>query len=216
MAARAAALRGCGQIEAARAAARAALAMPGLQGLERGNLMDAMAVTEQRAGRIREALVQAEAALDAAVLELQRGAEHCEQFGFARVHRGILYSLFRAYSAQTRPALMLETAERGRTLQQGLAPDNLQVMFLAALVEAHVALGQLGPAWERAGEAIAAALSMAVPFFAASTAKTCLELLTILGAHDDAARLLGGAVQGSRPRSPRDASPAVTDVAGPR
>lgn len=219
MATRAAALRGCGQIEAARATARAALSMPGLQGVERGNLIDALAVSEQRAGRIREALVQVEAAvavctqlgdmhgvvrgmyrrgtflielgeLDAAVVELQRGAACCEGFGFARVHRGILYSLFCAYAAQTQPALMLATAERGRALQQGLAPDNLQVMFLTALVEAHVALGQLGSAWECACEAIAAAVAMTVPFFAASTAKTCLELLTVLGARDEAARLL--------------------------
>jgi len=219
MAARAAALRGCGQIEAARAAARAALLMPGLKGVERGNLIDALAVSEQRAGRIREALVQVEAAvavctqlgdmhgvargmyrrgtfmielgdLDAAVLELQRGASCCERFGFARVHRGILYSLCCAYSAQTQPALMLATAERGRAFGQGLAPDNLHVMFLTALVEAHIALGQLGSAWECAREAVAAAVAMTLPFFAASTARTCLELLTVLGAHDDASRLL--------------------------
>lgn len=123
MATRAAALRGCGQIEAARAAARAALSMPGLQGIVRSNLIDALAVTEQRAGRIREALSQVDASvavstrlgdmhgvvrgmyrrgtfmielgdLDAAVIELQRGAAGCERYGLARVHRGILYSLF--------------------------------------------------------------------------------------------------------------------------
>jgi tetratricopeptide (TPR) repeat protein len=85
---------------------------------------------------------------------------------------------------------MLATAERGLALQQGLAPDNLQVMFLTALVGAHMAMGQLGSAWTCAGRAIAAALDMTVPFFAASTARTCLELLALLGAHEEAARLL--------------------------
>ena len=128
--------------------------------------------------------------VEAAVEELQRGAAYCERYGFALVQRGILYNLVCAYSTQTQPALMLATVQRGWALQQGLAADDMQVMFLTAFVDAHLALGQLGAAWARAGEAIDAALALKPRFFAASTAKTCLELLSLLGAHGEAARLL--------------------------
>ena len=219
MAARASALRGMGQIEASNAATREALAMPALQGLDRANLLDSMAMNEHRAGHLQAALALGEevAALCAqlgdthgvtrsiyrrgtflidlgdtvgAVRELQSAAEHAERCGFSLMLRGILYSLVCAYSALTQPARVLATAQRSWDLQPPLPLNDMRMMCRLAFVEAHLALGGLGLAWKHAVAAVDDALSLGTQLGLAATAMTCVELLALLGDEASASRLL--------------------------
>lgn len=219
MAARAMALRGVGQIEASNAAARVALAMPAMQGLDRANLLDSMVVNEHRAGRSQSALALCEAAsaLSAqlgdtygvirgmyrrgtfladlgdtagAVRELQRAAEQAERYGFTLMLRGILFNLVCAHTARTEPALVLATAQRGWDLQPPLPLVELRIMYRLAFVDAHCALGGLGMAWEHAQAAAEESLSLGTQLAIAATAKTCTELFALVGGADIARRLL--------------------------
>lgn len=219
MAARAMALRGVGQIEASNAAAREALAMPAMQGLDRANLLDSMVMNEHLAGHSQAAMGLAEAAatlsaqlgdihgvirgmyrkgtfmLDlgdtaGAVRELQCAAELAERYGFTLMLRGILYNLVCAHTAQTQPALVLATTQRGWSLQPPLPLNDLRMMYRLAFVDAHMALGNLGLAWENAVAAVDDALALGTQLSLAATAKTCIELFALLGDHDCASRLL--------------------------
>ncbi len=219
MAARAMALRGVGQIEASNAAARDALAMPAMQGLDRANLLDSMVMNEHRAGHSQAALAlgEAAAALSAqlgdshgvirgmyrrgtfmielgdtagAVRELQRAAEQAERYGFTLMLRGILYNLVCAHSAQTQPALVLATAQRGWDLQPPLPLVELRIMYRLAFVDAHAALGGLGLAWEHAVAAVDEALILGTQLALAATAKTCIELFALVGDGHCSVRLL--------------------------
>lgn len=219
LAVRATALRGMGQIEASDAAARAALAMPGMQGLDRANLLDSMVMNENLAGHTQAALALSETAaalsallgdthgvvrgmyrrgiflldlgdLAGAVRELQCAAEHCERYGFTLMLRGILYNLVCAYAAQTRPALMLATTQRGWALQPPLPPNDLRMMYRLAFVDAHLSLGALGQARDNAFAAVDEAISLGTQLSLAATANTCSDLFAVLGDQDYSTRLL--------------------------
>jgi len=219
MAARAMALRGVGQIEASNATAREALAMPAMQGLDRANLLDSMVMNEHLAGHSQAALTLAEAAsalsvqlgdthgvirgmyrrgtfmLDlgdtaGAVRELQCAAEQAERYGFTLMLRGILYNLVCAHTAQTQPALVLATAQRGWDLQPPLPLNDLRMMYRLAFVDAHGALGGLGLAWEHAQAAVDEALTLGTQLSLAATAKTCIELFALVGDVECSVRLL--------------------------
>ena len=73
LAVRATALRCMGQIDASDAAARAALAMPGMQGLDRAQLLDPMVLNENLAGHTQAALALSETA---AALSALLGGSH--------------------------------------------------------------------------------------------------------------------------------------------
>ena len=219
MAARATALRGAGQIEASNAAAREALAMPALQGLDRADLLDSMVMNEHLAGHSKAALVLGEEAAalcaqlgdshgvirgmyrrgtflldlgdtEEAVRELQTAAEQAERCGFGLMLRSILYNLVCAYSALTQPAHVLATAQRGWDLQPPLPLNDLRMMYRLAFIDANSALGALGPAWEHALAAVEEALTLGTQLSLAATAKTCIELFALLGDTDCTARLL--------------------------
>ena len=208
-----------GQIEASDAAARAALAMPGMQGLDRAQLLDSMVMNEGLAGHSQAALALAETAaalsaqlgdtygvirgmyrrgvfllelgdLAGAVRELQCAAESCERYGFTSMLRGILYNLVCAYAAQTQPALMLATTQRGWALQPPLPPNDLRMMYRLAFVDAHLSLGELGQAWGNAFAAVDEAISLGTQLSLAATANTCSDLFAILGDQDCSTRLL--------------------------
>jgi len=210
LAARAMALHGIGQIEASDAAARAALAMPGMQGLERANLLDSMSANEHLAGHIQAALQLSEARvalcmqlgdthgvirgmyrrgtfmLDLgesanALLELGKAEEHCERYGFTWMRHGTLYNLACAYTAQGQPALLLATVRRGWALQPPLPLNDLRLLYRLAFVDGHYALGEIGPAWDSAVSAVDEALALGTQLSLAATAKTCVELFATLG-----------------------------------
>lgn len=220
MAVRAMALRGVGQVEASNAAAHAALAMPGMVGWDRANLLDSMGMNEHLAGRMQAAAALAEAAaalfaqlgdtygvvraicrrgtfllelgdLAGAVRELRRGVEECQRYGYTFMQRGTLFNLVCTYAALTEPALILATAQQGWALQPPLPPGNLRLMYRTAFVEAHLALGDLGAAWEHAAATVDEALALGTQLSLGATIRTCIELLVLLQAHDRVARLLG-------------------------
>jgi hypothetical protein len=192
--------------------------MPAMQGLERANLLDSMVMNEHRAGRSQSALALCEeaSALSAqlgdkhgvirgmyrrgtfmldlgdtalAVRELQRAADQAERYGFTLMLRGIFYNLVCAYAAQTQPARVLATAQRGWELQPPLPLNELRIMYRLAFVDAQVALGGLGLAWEHARAAVADALTLGTQLSLAATAKTCVELFALLGDDDASVRL---------------------------
>lgn len=235
MAARAAALRGAGQIEASNAAARDALAIPALQGLDRANLLDSMVMNEHLAGHSQAALALSEAASrlsaqlgdthgvirgmyrhgtflidlgDAAgaVRELQDAAEQAERYGFGLMLRGILYNLVCAHTAQTQPAEVLAVAQRGWDLQPPLPLNDLRMMYRLAFVDAHTALGGLGQAWEHAVAAVDEALKLGTQLSIAATAKTCIELFALVGDGERSGRLLAAIDDGAMRQLPQVAN----------
>jgi hypothetical protein len=125
-----------------------------------------------------------------AVRELQGAAEHAERYGFTLMLRGILFNLVCAHTARSEPALMLAAAQRGWDLQPPLPLIELRIMYRLAFVDAHVALGGLGLAWQHAMAAVEEALTLGTQLGLAATAKTCIELFALVGDGDCTARLL--------------------------
>ena len=125
-----------------------------------------------------------------AVRELERAAEQAERYGFMLMLRGILFNLVCAHTAQTQPAQMLATAQRGWDLRPPLPLIELRIMYRLAFVDAHVALGGLGLAWEHAVAAVDEALTLGTQLALAATAKTCIELFALVGDGDCSTRLL--------------------------
>ena len=193
--------------------------MPGLQGRDRSDLLDSMVMNEHLAGRSQAALALNDTVMTlsaqlgdthgmvrgkyrrgvflldlgdttGAVPELQDAAGLCERYGFSLMLRGILYNLVCAYSALTQPALVLATTQRGWALQPPLPLNDLRMMYRLAFVDAHLALGGLGLAWENAVAAVDEALTLRTQLSIAATTRTCIDLFALVGDHEWSGRLL--------------------------
>lgn len=218
---RAEALRRMGQLDAALAAARAALALPAMQGQDRADLLFTLALAEHAAGRLASAMPLAEEALalcqtlgdeggvgrglcmrgtfliemgdaDGAQQALKAAVAHCTRMGFVVMRRASLYSLSASYLEQTQLGEALEVAQEGWQLQPALAQGELRLMYRTAFVGAQMGLGDLGSAWAHALPAAQEALRIAEPYPIAGVALATLELFGLLGAHELAAPLLAG------------------------
>jgi DNA-binding SARP family transcriptional activator len=214
------ALHALGRLDEARAVCAAALALPGLQAAERSDLLEALCAVEFSAGRtaaLREQvalllqLSQASGSEEiAARARLRRGiswlldGEHANaqadleqaaasfgQRGSVYRQRMALYNLALVHQAQSRHQQSLVVAQQGWQLQPPLPEGDLRLMYRLAFVDAQVALGQWGPAWEHAQAALAYGLaqSEAQPLCAACL--PTLELLGLLGETTLARRALG-------------------------
>ncbi len=210
--------RELGQSDESVAAARSALALRALEGRERADLLNTLAMTLQQAGRIHEALrVVDEAAQMATELRdelgtvramylrgaylvslgdaeaeaaLMSAAAHAERVGALSIQRAALFNLCSLYASQTRPEKILQMANRGWQLQPPLPPGGLRVMYRLAFVDAQHALGDLAAAFEHAAASVDDAANVNEVAVQVSMLITCLELLALLGEQGRAAPLL--------------------------
>jgi tetratricopeptide (TPR) repeat protein len=219
MAVRAVALLEIGRVDDAAVAARAALAMPGMQGQDRANLLDSQVLVEHRAGRVRAAFELNEASitlcrqldddfgvvrglyrrgaflvelddLDGAEHELQRAAEQCARLGITSIQRAIMYSLCCVHSSRARQEQALATLRQGWALQPAMPAGEWRVAYRLAFVVTHMAMGDLGAAWLHAAPAVDEALAINEPYTVASVAISGLDLFGLLGETDSAARIV--------------------------
>ena len=216
------ALRESGAVDAAADAARAALDLPGLQGTDRADLLDALVLVEQRAGRPREALAHVEASvalcrqlgdefgivrgmyrrgtfltllgdLAGAEAEFRHGAAECARMGTVVNQCAMLYSLCGLHLEQGRAAQALALARQARALQPAAQPSLLLAMLRFAEVQALFSLGDWGQAWEEAAPAAEELLRLGRSQLVEAVAKSSLELLALIGESDLARRLLAAA-----------------------
>ncbi len=216
---RARALQGLGRLEDCKAAAQAALDLPALPTRDRLHLLDMLCVAEFGAADTAAARRHADAGLalalevadeeSAACARMRRGlawlvegdlpraqgelmqaAESFERRGSVYRLRHVLYNLCVLYEAQNQHALALEVIRRGWELRPEMPRGEIWMMYRLAFVDAHVALGQFGAAWEHAQAAIDVALAQnePAPLFAAT--QGALELLGLLGETELARRVL--------------------------
>jgi len=218
---RAEGLRRMGQLDAALAAAQAALALPAMQGQDRADLLFTLALAEHAAGRLASAMSLTEEALalcktlgdeggvgrglcmrgtfliemgdaDGAQRALKAAVAHCTRMGYVVMRRASLYSLSASYLEQTQLGAALAVAQEGWQLQPALAPGELRLMYRTAFVGAQMGLGDLGGAWAHAWPAAEEALAIGEPYPVAGVALATLELFGLLGALEPAAPLLAG------------------------
>ncbi|CAN5133462.1 hypothetical protein BH11PSE10_BH11PSE10_10710 [soil metagenome] len=217
--ARAAALRRIGQLDEALATGHAALALPGMQGQVRADMLFTVALAEHWAGALPAAMALAEQAvrlcqqlgdesgigqglamrgtmliemgdLAAAEEALQDAIAHCTRCGLLVRQRISLYTLSALHLEQTRLPQSLALAREGWALQPPLKPSEIQLMYRSIFVGAHLGLGELGAAWAHALPAAEEALAMQEAYFAAGIAMATLELFAVMGAFKLAAPLL--------------------------
>ena len=218
--ARSTALRALGRIEEAKAGAQAALELGGLQATVRMELLDVLARSEIGSGNIAVARAHADAALalgaasgDAeavararfhraltwavegdlvrAEAELEQAAASFASLGLVYRQRGVLYNLAVLHGeSQSRHAQALAAVQRGWDLRPPLPPGELWVMYRLAFVDAHLALGDLGAAWDHAQAAIGAVLERGEPQLLLGATQCTLELLGLLGETGLARQLL--------------------------
>ncbi|MEO8125037.1 MAG: hypothetical protein ABI633_13400, partial [Burkholderiales bacterium] len=213
------ALRELGRVDEALATAQDALSMPALQGSARASLLDSLLMAEHLAGRPRAALGHAEASialshasgdafgvarghsrrgvflielgdLDAAEVELSLAADHFGRLGLVGMQRATLYNLCCLHSMRDRPAQVIEVANLIWRLTPPMQHSELRVMVHLAFVDAQMALGDLGAAWQHAQAALDDALAVGEPVAVAAVGLTCLELFALLGERGCAERLL--------------------------
>ena len=236
MQARVDALRELGRVDEAVAVARAALALPALQGNARTSLLDSLAMAEHLMGQPRAALAHVEAALalsqasgdtsgvarghsrrgvfllelgefDAAEDALRLAAGHCERVGMVGMQRATLFNLCCLHSTRDRPARVIEVADQIWCLSPPMQRSELRVMVRLAFVDAQMALGDFGAAWQHARDALDDALAIGEPEGIASLGVTCLELFALLGDRASGKRLLAALSDEALLQMPQLASP---------
>lgn len=217
--ARVMALRDLGRVDEATLLCRQTLALPALQGRARAAMLDQGVRAEQLADRFHAALeLTAEALaiskalgdevgiarghqrrgvfyvelgdLVQAELELWLSVRLCARIGLLSMQRASLYNLCCLYSAQDRPADVLAAAQQCWSIQPPMQRSELRVMVHLGFVDALLALGDLGQAWERASAAAADALAVGAPIGLTNTLMTCVDLFGLLGEQAIVHRLL--------------------------
>lgn len=238
MQARVDALRELGRVDEAIQVAHAALALPVLQGNVRTSLLDSLAMAEHLMGQPRAALTHTDAALALAqaagdAISVARGhsrrgvfllelgefyaaedalrlaAEHCERAGMVGMQRGTLYNLCCLHSTRDRPAQVIEVAEQIWRLSPPMQRSELRVMVRLAFVDAQMALGDFGAAWQHARDALDDALAIGEPEGIASLGVTCLELFRAARR----SRQRGAAARGAQRQRPASNAAARQPVA---
>lgn len=207
---RAEAERSLGHLDEARRLQREALAQDGLGATERIDLIDSLMLTEFYSGRLRAALGCADEALalsragddplavvralgrrssiqselgehDAAEAGIAEAAAMAGRLGLVSQQRSMLFNLCVLYSAQSRPADVLRTADEAWSMSPPIGPEPLRTQLRLAYVEAHSALGDLGQAWRWTLGAIDDALAMGQLVGRIATINTAAEVLAVLG-----------------------------------
>ena len=214
------ALVALGRIEEGKVAAQSALELGGLQTAARIDLLEALTLAEIGSGNVAAARAHcdagfalgtscgnAEAVARAqfhrgltwiiegdqarAEAELQQAAASFASLGLVYRQRSVLYNLAVLYGeSQSRHEQALAAVQCGWNLRPPLPPGELWVMYRLAFVDAHVALGDLGAAWEHAQAAISAVLERAEPQLLLGATQCSLELLGLLGQTGLARQLL--------------------------
>lgn len=200
-------LQALGRLEDARMVGGAALALPTLPPATRCDLLDALASVELSAGRteavrehcgallrLSQAIGSPEAATRArfrigatwlmdgdlarAEAELTEAAAQFGRAGAVYRQRMVLYNLALVFEAQSRHERALAVVQQGWQLQPPLPEGEMWMFYRLAFVDANVALGHWGAAWEHTQAALAYALRQTEvqPLCAA-----CLPTLELLG-----------------------------------
>lgn len=234
---RAEGLRRLGDLDASLVAARAALALPGMQGQDRANLLFTLALSEHAAGHLPQAMALADEAMAlckalddqggvgrglcmsgtfliemgeaaAAQATLRAAVAHGTRMGFVMWRRNALYALSASHLAQTQLDAALAVAQEGWQLQPPLPPSEQRLMFRTAFVGTYMGLGDLGSALAHARPAAEEALATNEPYPAAGVSLFALELFGLLGAFELAAPLYGAINDASLQRMPHVAKEA--------
>ncbi len=213
------ALYALGRLDEARTVTTAALAQPGLPALTRGDLLEVLASIEHSSGRLeavrtladellqlagstgseetaararfRRGLVWLlEGDLPRAEAELEQAAQIFGRHGSVYRQRMVLYNLCLVHVARSDHRQALAVVQRGWGLQPPLPEGDLCMMYRLAFVEIHLALGQLGQAWEHARPALAWAMGQSELSALCSASLPTLELLGLLGEVELARRVL--------------------------
>lgn len=214
------ALQSLGRLEAARAEASAAFALPGLPPAVRSDLLDTLMSIDLLTGRnaaVREhaqALLQIARAtgseeiaaralfrsgltwlvdgdLSRAEAELGDSARSFGSRGSVYRQRMTLYNLALVHEAQSRHGQALAVVEQGWQLQPPLPEGDLRMMYRLAFVDTLVALGRWGQAWEHAQAALAFAMAQSEAQPRCAACLPTLELLGLLGEVGLARRAIG-------------------------
>ncbi len=214
------ALLAMGHIEEAKGAAQEAFALAGLRTAPRLELLESLARSEIGSGNMSASRAHCDAGFalgtasgDATAVararfhcgltwiiegdlvraesELQQAAASFASLGLVYRQRSVLYNLAVIYGeTQSRYDQALAAVQRGWDLRPPLPPGELWVMYRLAFVDAHVAMGDLGAAWEHAQAAIAAVLERGEPQLLLGATQCTLELLGLLGQTGLARQLL--------------------------
>jgi DNA-binding SARP family transcriptional activator len=204
------ALRALGRVGEALELGNQALGCSGLHPEERFQLLDSLAICEFHRGHIEQARDYVEQSLalsrstgdglgealalcrrgailsqmgDLAAAEpvLIEAAERVGRFGLMGHQRGTLFNLCVLYSAQSRPADVLQAARQAWETPPPMPQEAMRTQLRLAFVEAHVALGDLGQAWHWTLGAIDDAVAVGQTIGHISVLLTCAELLAVLG-----------------------------------
>ncbi len=217
--ARGSALQTVGRSEEGLSVAQAALALPSLSVIDRIELLDIAFISDHNAGRVESALARADAMLElslrvgyahgiarsryrrgielvllddmaGAETALLAAADECERFGFVYLERVVIYNLKCVFSGQSQHARALAAIERGWGLQPPIQAGPLRAMYRLAMLDAQVALGDFGAAWESARFGVEDTLAQSDPPVRMAAVVCALEPLALLGETALARRLL--------------------------
>lgn len=212
------ALRESGQTEASRVEAHALLADVHLPHSKRADLLDALVLTEQQAGRFAEALpllAQAEAvcrqmgdhfgtarglyrrgqllinlkSFDEAELALRAGLVIARRMGMARNIVAFLQGLCEVHQARGEMDALLAVAQEAWAPPLGPQTGLLAPVFRAAFVQAHSARGEWDAAIVHARAGVEAMLAMPVSIRLQVAVYLPLELFPLMGDGATPARL---------------------------
>lgn len=212
------ALRGLGEIEASRQAAHALLADAHLPNSKRADLLDALVLTEQQAGRFEAALPllgQAEALcrqmgdhfgsarglyrrgqllinlgdFDEAEVALRTGLVTARRMGMNTNVVAFLQSLCEVYQARGEMDALLATAQEAWTPPLGPPPGLVCLLFRAAFVQAHSARGEWDAAWPHARSMAESLFGLTPPLRLQVAVYLPLELFALMGDPETARRL---------------------------
>lgn len=213
------AMRDLGRIEESRQVILAALERHPAPDARRVELLDCWAITEMAAGRHDEAQKATRQSMELsrrlgdargeaialqrlsvmlmhlgqteeAETHMQAAAAAFERLGMVSQQRGALFNLCVLHASQTRPERVLCAAQRAWDLQPPQDLHPLRVHLQLAFVEAHIGLGQLGPAWHRLQGAARDAQALASIDVTTAVLITGAELMVLLDRRDDIDSLL--------------------------
>jgi DNA-binding SARP family transcriptional activator len=213
------AMRDLGRIEESRQVILAALERHPAMDARRVELLDCWTITENAAGRHDEALRAAQQSLDLsrrladargeamalkrmsvmlmhggqpaeAETQLKAAAAAFERLGMVGQQRGALFNLCVLHASQTRPEQVLRAAQMAWDLKPPQDLHPLRVHLQLAFVEAHIGLGQLGPAWHWLQGAVRDAQALGSLDVTTATLITGAELMVLLDRRQDIDSLL--------------------------
>lgn len=122
--------------------------------------------------------------------QLKAAAAAFERLGMVGQQRGALFNLCVLHASQTRPEQVSRAAQMAWDLKPPQDLHPLRVHLQLAFVEAHIGLGQLGPAWHWLQGAVRDAQALGSLDVTTATLITGAELMVLLDRRQDIDDLL--------------------------